>query len=147
MRLLAAILALSLAGCAAPLRRPLTFPEAPTPPTIGSAVTVADVVGEPVIAHEGVPAQFTGRLLRPEEWTAVLSLDARRRADLDAYADAWRDLLAALMRDRATCEGKEAALIEALIMARRAQWEALGVGFLGGLGTCGAGVGTVILRQ
>jgi len=140
------LLALCLAGCAPALTKPIAFGELPPAPDTRAPVGVEYVVGPVVIAHEGKPAPRTGRLLSESEWDAVLAHDAGVRGLLEDRTRALALLRAMLLADRLLCETKDEALIGLAGRLRRARWEALGLGFLAGVGSCGAAVGTAVLR-
>jgi hypothetical protein len=132
-----ALLLAMLTGCAPALLKPIEIAEQtqPRPPSI------TEVVGAPAgVAIAGLPAPVSGLIFSEEQVAAMKAHDASDHAHIEDAHEYARDVIW-------QCRIKDEAMIGALQQARRAQWEALGVGFLGGMGACGAVGGAVVLGR
>ena len=123
-----------LSGCAQSLTKPIEF----KPYTRPDVPELKTVIGPYAVAIEGAPAPVTGVVLTEAQMDAVHEYVATVLVllnDSEGYASdvMWQ------------CRVKDEAMIATLQQARTAQAEALGVGFLGGLGACGAGIGAAAL--
>jgi hypothetical protein len=124
-------------GCTPALTKPIEFAEQtqPSPPSI------SEVVGAPAgVAIAGLPAPVSGLIFSEEQVQAMRAHDASDHAHIEDAHEYARDVMW-------QCRIKDEAMIGALQQARRAQWEALGVGLLGGMGACGAVGGAVVLGR
>jgi len=123
-----------LSGCAQSLTKPIEF----APYVRPNVPTLKTVIGPYAVATEGKEAPITGVVLTEAQMDAVYEYVATVLVllnDSEGYASdvMWQ------------CRVKDEAMIATLQQARAAQAEALGVGFLGGLGACGAGIGAAAL--
>ena len=123
-----------LSGCAPALTKPIAFE--PYQPAHYSPLDV--VIGKPAIILEGHEAPGNVYAYSEEQYAA---LKVWAESVLGSFERAGLVIAA----DRHQCAVKDEAMREVLKQARRAQLEALGVGFLGGMGACGAVGGAIVI--